>query len=97
MPIVLKSGGLNLLEPSGPVQACNGVALTLTLCSFSLLGCEDLKSRNRIFALGIPKYPLTRRVLQISRLVANGKQKQCSHPGHENDISDAALCVVRLG
>ena len=25
--IVLKSGGLNLLESSGPVQACNGIAL----------------------------------------------------------------------
>jgi len=29
VPIVLKSGSLNLLEPSGPVQACNGVALPL--------------------------------------------------------------------
>jgi len=28
MPIVLKSGTLNLLEPSGPVQASNGIALT---------------------------------------------------------------------
>ena len=27
MPIILKSGRLNLLEPSGPVQACNGIAL----------------------------------------------------------------------
>jgi len=27
--IVLKSGNLNLLEPSGPVQACNGIALHL--------------------------------------------------------------------
>ena len=27
MPIVLKSGNLSLLEPSGPVQACNGIAL----------------------------------------------------------------------
>jgi hypothetical protein len=27
MPIVLKSGSLNLPEPSGPVQACNGTAL----------------------------------------------------------------------
>ena len=27
MPIVLKSGSLNLLEPSGPVHACNGIAL----------------------------------------------------------------------
>jgi len=29
VPIVLKSGSLNILEPSGPVQACNGVALPL--------------------------------------------------------------------
>ena len=29
VPIVLKSGCLNLLEPSGPVQACNGIALPL--------------------------------------------------------------------
>ena len=27
VPIVLKSGSFNLLEPSGPVQACNGIAL----------------------------------------------------------------------
>jgi hypothetical protein len=26
VPIVLKSGSLNLLELSGPVQACNGIA-----------------------------------------------------------------------
>ena len=26
VPIVLKFGNLNLLEPSGPVQACNGIA-----------------------------------------------------------------------
>jgi hypothetical protein len=31
VPIVLKSGNLKLLEPSGPVKACNGIALTLTL------------------------------------------------------------------
>jgi len=29
--IVLKSGSLNLLEPSGPVQACNGIALPVPL------------------------------------------------------------------
>ena len=27
VPIVLKSGSLNLLELSGPVKACNGIAL----------------------------------------------------------------------
>jgi len=30
VPTVLKSGSLNLLEPSGPVQACNGIALPFT-------------------------------------------------------------------
>jgi hypothetical protein len=25
----LKSGSLNLMEPSGPVHVCNGIALTL--------------------------------------------------------------------
>jgi hypothetical protein len=29
VPIVLKSGSLNLLEPPGPVQVCNGIALPL--------------------------------------------------------------------
>jgi hypothetical protein len=29
VPIVLKSGSLNLPEPSGSVQACNGIALPL--------------------------------------------------------------------
>jgi hypothetical protein len=29
--VVMKSGGLNLLEPCGPVQTCNGTALPLCL------------------------------------------------------------------
>jgi hypothetical protein len=29
VPIFLKSGSLNLLEPSGPVKDCNGIALSL--------------------------------------------------------------------
>ena len=29
LPTVLKSGNLNLLEPSGPVQGRNGIALLL--------------------------------------------------------------------
>jgi hypothetical protein len=31
VPIVLKSGSLNLLETSGAVKACNGIALAVTL------------------------------------------------------------------
>ena len=30
VPTVLKSGSLSLLEPWGPVQACNGIALPFT-------------------------------------------------------------------
>jgi hypothetical protein len=30
VPIVLKSGSLSLLEHSGPVQVCNGIALPLS-------------------------------------------------------------------
>jgi len=31
VPTVLKSGSLNLLEPSGPVHTCNGIAVPLPL------------------------------------------------------------------
>ena len=31
VPTVLKSWSLNLLEPSGPVQACNGITLPFKL------------------------------------------------------------------
>jgi hypothetical protein len=31
VPIVLKSGSLSLLEPAGPVQACDGIALPLPI------------------------------------------------------------------
>jgi hypothetical protein len=39
VPIFLKSGSLNLLEPSGPVQACIGIALP-----FCFLFCTKLFS-----------------------------------------------------
>ena len=48
MPIVLKSASLNLLEPSGPVQACNGIALPLPLPIIEvhkpLIAVEDLQT-----------------------------------------------------
>jgi len=38
VPIVLKSGNLNLLVPSGPVQVCNGIALPFlyALCNMQI-------------------------------------------------------------
>jgi len=35
--VVTKSGNLNFLEPSGPVQACNGTALHLP---FTYISCN---------------------------------------------------------
>jgi hypothetical protein len=40
--IVLKSGSLNLLEPSGPAQACNGIALLLLLLLLFLFTGTEL-------------------------------------------------------
>ena len=44
MPNVLKSGSLNLLEPSWPVQACNGIALPLPLFLASFVVIAVLKT-----------------------------------------------------
>ena len=42
VPTVLKSRSLNHLEPSGPVQACNGIALSFTKhCKKLILDLED--------------------------------------------------------
>jgi len=49
VPTVMKSVSLNLLEPSGLVQACNGIDLPL-LCNLggvgSVIGTTDGLSRN---------------------------------------------------
>ena len=48
VPIVFKSGNLNLLEPSGPVQACTGISLpNITIKAmnpFHPISFSDLKS-----------------------------------------------------
>jgi hypothetical protein len=41
VPIVLKSGTLKLLEPSGPVQACNGIALPLPYIKLHTFHCSN--------------------------------------------------------
>jgi len=43
MPVVFKSGSLILLEPSGPVQACNGIALPYSPLIASALDPDILK------------------------------------------------------
>jgi hypothetical protein len=51
VPVVLKFESLNLLEPYGPVQGCNGIALHLPL-PFRALAClnrqHNVKRRGMI-------------------------------------------------
>jgi hypothetical protein len=52
----MKSGSLNLLEPSGPVKACNGIALPLLIHK----GMEHPKMKvNASQAISIHKYKKT--------------------------------------
>ena len=51
MPIVLKSGSLNILEPSGPVQACNGIALPLPFTHILIYIQQDA-TLHSLFYLG---------------------------------------------
>ena len=48
MPIVLKSGGLNLQEPSVPVQAYNGTALPTAVIAVTVRRGIIVDSKYRI-------------------------------------------------
>ena len=45
VPSVLKSGSLRLLEPSGPVQACNGIALPFKFLRLQDTNCLRFQTR----------------------------------------------------
>jgi len=45
VPIVLNSGSLNVLELSGPVQACNGIALPLCVYVYEYVIWTNIYSR----------------------------------------------------
>ena len=47
VPIVKKSGGLNLLEPCGPVQACNGTALHLSFTFYLHITFQNYAAKHR--------------------------------------------------
>jgi hypothetical protein len=51
VPIVLKSGSLNHLEPSGPVKACNGIALPLTLPRYITVADASIELASSIFRI----------------------------------------------
>jgi hypothetical protein len=45
----MKSGSLNLLEPSGPVQACNGIALTLRVITWDSISYGTQENRSVMY------------------------------------------------
>ena len=89
MPTVLKYGSLNLLEPSGPVQACNGIALPFTLSSIfytqsnsnalpvSLLTSVRLITHNLVYNLqriGLLFDDIASRTVNITIHISNSRQ-----------------------
>ena len=56
--IILKSGSLNFLEPSGPVQACTGIALPFTfLSNYDTIVSHTLKILTRLIVIINPLRP----------------------------------------
>jgi len=90
--IVLKSWSLNPLEPSGPAQACNGIALPfkshLTLAAFS---CHDQGASSLVYA---PQHQL---VISAGKkgdvCIIDIRQRQLRHrfQAHESPIKCLAI------
>ena len=79
VPIVLKSGSLNLLERSGPVQACNGIDLPLPFTVYMVVcGCETwVLKENIIQKLSVFERKILRKVFgPTKRKMEAGKSKR---------------------
>ena len=61
---VLKSGSLNLLEPSGPVQACNGIALPF---AFTIRKIRNSLRRSSLTLRRLMSYIYGAPILDVSR------------------------------
>jgi len=55
VPTLLKFGSLKLLEPSGPVQACNGIALPLQAYNNRERRVSNVRSGSKYSAVGVSK------------------------------------------
>jgi len=62
----MKSGNLNFLEPSGPLQACNGTALPFIVHYEYLsvaLGIQNAKRMRRIVICGLSGWTIFFRII----------------------------------
>jgi hypothetical protein len=78
--VVMKSGNLNFLEPSGPLQACNGTALSLPkgFCN-RLLDTEDDEN-----------------TASVRDIVTAGPATQCHLNVKKVEGCPIAVCVQKL-
>ena len=85
VPTVLKCGSLNLLELSGPVQVCNGIAVPFLYTKSNMYtkdmlthlnGCRIIKADNEIFLIErfVAVYCLHKGA-RTSLLIKQGKRK----------------------
>ena len=81
VPIVLKSGSLNLLEPSGPLQACSGIAFTVKMTT---LPCLETSAT---------RYPVTRRHFPLGRLSLNVDYSLFSRQIIKN-VESTQVCLI---
>jgi hypothetical protein len=78
VPIVLKSGSLNLLEPSGPVKACNGIALPLPFFNLSAEFKVILHSNVHVNSLFIaPNNNVLATIISVNE-ISYGHSAQCA-------------------
>jgi hypothetical protein len=82
VPIVLKSLSLSLLEPSGPIQACNGICFTLLL--LLVKSCPFKRTRNYqklcIFVIASSRTRVWYSIKVILQDVLNGEVTIMWHP-----------------
>jgi hypothetical protein len=78
VPIVLKSGILNLLEPYGPVQACTSNALPLPLVDVEALGSNPVPHSNVSALFSNPDY-ITRELREGSCPLSVGPHLRTEH------------------
>jgi hypothetical protein len=83
----MKSGGLNLLEPSGPLQTCTGIVLSLTL-PYRFYG------KNMEFGVPLISYPMDTAVFSpvFKRLERKGEHSLSPSV----DVSNARRLISML-
>jgi len=93
--VVMKSGNLSFLEPSGPLQACNGTALPFTVYALHVSGGfsahhQELKNCTHSIWYVPDLLATTASVVELELNHASGSSKQAWH------IPDAVCTVLEL-